>query len=252
MPRKTKKPDSPSTRPLPITSSNAVPKSFGHRGQLKQTVTIIPKNPRQEQMLEHLNDEDIRLVCAIGEAGCGKTYMGVAWAVQQLEAKKISKIILTKPLATIDNVQIGALPGDLYEKLEIYYKNLLEFLELWYSKKDILLMIENGVIAIEPLNFLRGRNFAYPCAVIADELQNSTVNECMALMSRAGENAKFIISGDLEQRDRRFSADCGLEDLMKRLSRNPNPLVGITEFAEGDSVRSPLVSYILKLYKDKL
>jgi phosphate starvation-inducible PhoH-like protein len=222
----------------------------GKKGQLKQSITIIPRNERQEELLEYLMDEERKLVCTIGSSGCGKSYLCMASAIKALEEKKIRKIVITRPYSAVDGISIGALPGTMFEKMEPFLLPLLDFLEDFYSKKDVAQMIETGIVAIEPLMYLRGRNLN-DAWIVADEMQNSSINECKTLLTRLGETSRVFITGDLKQADRKFENDNGLKDLITRLGKYESPLTAMVQFNKEDSVRSPLVRHILKLYEEE-
>jgi len=233
------------------STSKPISNPYSKRGQLKKPAIVIPRNQRQEDLLNYCMDDDIKLVATIGPAGCGKSFIFMTQAIQALQKKKIDKIVILRPLYGVENgaASLGALPGTLFQKLENYMIPLLDFLEDYYPRKEVMTMIENDVISVQAITFLRGRNLDR-CWIVADEMQNCSIGEVKCLLTRACEGAKIFISGDLEQIDGKFNNnDNGLADLIDKIEDHPSPMTAFVEFEKGDSVRSPFVQHILDLYQ---
>lgn len=212
---------------------------FGNHGKI-----IRAKTPNQKKMVEYLNKNDI--LFAIGPAGTGKTYTAVALAVRALKNKEIKRIILARP-AVEAGESLGFLPGDMKEKIDPYLRPLYDALDDMIPPEKLKQNIENRVIEIAPMAFMRGRTLdnAY---VILDEAQNATDLQLKMFLTRMGPNAKFIITGDLTQIDLPKAQQSGLLKAVKILK----DIDGI-EFAYlsfEDVVRHKLVKDIIKAYEN--
>lgn len=210
---------------------------YGNGGKI-----IRAKTPNQKKMVELMRQNDI--LFAIGPAGTGKTYTAVAIAVKALKNKEIKRIILARP-AVEAGESLGFLPGDLKDKIDPYLRPLYDALDDMIPPEKLKLYIENRVIEIAPMAFMRGRTLdnAY---VILDEAQNATDLQLKMFLTRMGPNAKFIVTGDLSQIDLPKKSQSGL---LKAV----NILEGITgiHFAYlnyQDVVRHRLVKDIIKAY----
>jgi phosphate starvation-inducible PhoH-like protein len=179
----------------------------------KQRVVLLPRNKHQENYLFKLNDDTKNIVFAIGPAGTGKTMLAVQMGVRLFQEGKVDKIIVTRPAVSVDE-DLGFLPGTLNEKMAPWTRPIFDVLGEYYPQKDIETMLYEGVIEISPLAYMRGRTFknAY---IIADEMQNATVNQMKMLLTRLGENSKMVVTGDLAQADR--LKDNGLINFVERL-----------------------------------
>ena len=225
-----------------------------------KTPQYKPRGPNQELYVESLNDPEVSVLLSVGPAGTGKTLFACNAAVQQLKRGTIQKIIVTRPLVSVEE-ELGFLPGNLIRKMDPWTRPLFDILGEFYNQKDIDAMLASGVIEISPLAFMRGRTFKR-AFVIADEMQNSSPNQMMMLATRLGEESKLVITGDLKQSDR--MENNGLADLMKRIKRYVNAnvnegsdvdasvvsLIRLIEFDVQDIQRSPVVNKILELYED--
>ena len=229
-----------STRPEQAT--------FTTKSGIRKAVRIIPKNLSQEDYLEYLYDDKKTLVVASGPAGCGKTFLAMLAGIKALSEKKVSKLVLCRPAVSADgDEKLGALPGTLEEKMDPFLRPMLDVIYEYYNGKEIEKLMEDKVIEIIPLAFMRGRNLSNAWVVL-DEAQNCNKNLMFMMLTRICENSKLIITGDLQQRDKIFYNDNGLEDLLEKLKNNPNEVHGYVNFQEKDSVRSHFVKWILSLY----
>lgn len=181
----------------------------------------------------------------VGPAGTGKTYLAVAIAVNEFKAKKVEKIILTRP-AVEAGEKLGFLPGDLQEKVNPYLRPLYDALQEMFGNETFSKMIERGAIEIAPLAYMRGRTLSN-AYVILDEAQNTTKEQIKMFLTRLGENSKMVITGDLTQIDLPKGLTSGLKHAVKILKEIDD--IGIIKLNERDVVRHPLVQKIVKAYE---
>ena len=205
--------------------------------------TIKAKTLNQKRLVEFMNIKD--MVFAIGPAGTGKTYTGVALAVKALKEKQVRRIILTRP-AVEAGENLGFLPGDLNEKLDPYMQPLYDALRDMIPKETLQSYIEKGTIQIAPLAFMRGRTLDN-AFVILDEAQNSTHSQMKMFLTRMGKNAKFMITGDPGQIDLPKRMISGLKEALLIL-KNTNG-IGIVYLDDKDVIRHHLVKKIIDAYK---
>lgn len=204
---------------------------------------IYPKGDNQESYLKAIDDYDI--VIAIGPAGTGKTYLAVAKAVQALTSGKISRIVLTRP-AVEAGEQLGFLPGNFKEKVDPYLRPLYDALYDMISVDKIRRLIDEQVIEVAPLAFMRGRTLS-DAYVILDEAQNTTSIQMKMFLTRLGWNSKSIVTGDITQIDLDQKYASGLVEIQPKLKHIED--IKFIYFDEQDVVRPPLVSKIIKAYK---
>ena len=204
---------------------------------------IKAKTLNQKRLVEFMNIKD--MVFAIGPAGTGKTYTGVALAVKALKEKQVRRIILTRP-AVEAGENLGFLPGDLNEKLDPYMQPLYDALRDMIPKETLQSYIEKGTIQIAPLAFMRGRTLDN-AFVILDEAQNSTHSQMKMFLTRMGKNAKFMITGDPGQIDLPRRMISGLKEALLIL-KNKNG-IGIVYLDDKDVIRHHLVKKIIDAYK---
>jgi len=197
----------------------------------------------QRRLVESMRQND--MVFAIGPAGTGKTYTGVALAVQALKNKEVKRIILTRP-AVEAGENLGFLPGDLKEKLDPYMQPLYDALRDMIPAEKLAMLIENGTIQIAPLAFMRGRTLDN-AFVILDEGQNTTHNQMKMFLTRMGKNAKFLLTGDPGQVDLPRRTISGLKEALLILKNVEG--VGIIMLDEKDVIRHRLVRKIIEAYK---
>jgi len=210
-------------------------------------VTIVPRNLAQEQYLELLKNPKKFIVFAIGPAGTGKTMLGVQMAIKQLKEGMISKIIITRPAVSVDE-EHGFLPGTLNQKMEPWTRPIMDVFEEYYHPKEIAEMLEDGVIEISPLAYMRGRTFKN-AFVIADEMQNATPSQMKMLLTRIGDSSRMIVTGDLNQADR--PRENGLLEFCNLYGQGGEyRMIAMARFEQQHVERHPVVREILKLYKD--
>ena len=205
--------------------------------------TIKAKTFNQKRLVESMNGND--MVFAIGPAGTGKTYTGVALAVKALKEKQVKRIVLTRP-AVEAGENLGFLPGDLNEKLDPYMQPLYDALRDMIPSETLKSHIEKGIIQIAPLAFMRGRTLDN-AFVILDEAQNSTHSQMKMFLTRMGKNAKFMITGDPGQIDLPRRMISGLKEALLILKNAKG--IGIIYLDDKDVIRHPLVKKIIDAYK---
>ena len=204
---------------------------------------IKAKTFNQKRLVETMHEND--MVFAIGPAGTGKTYTGVALAFKALKEKKVRRIILTRP-AVEAGENLGFLPGDLNEKLDPYMQPLYDALRDMIPNETLQSHIEKGIIQIAPLAFMRGRTLDN-AFVILDEAQNSTHSQMKMFLTRMGKNAKFMITGDPGQIDLPRRMISGLKEALLILKNSEG--IGIIYLDDKDVIRHPLVKKVIDAYK---
>ena len=204
---------------------------------------IRPQTQNQVKLVEMMRKND--MVFAVGPAGTGKTYVGVALAVKALKEKQVRRIILTRP-AVEAGENLGFLPGDLKEKLDPYMQPLYDALRDMIPHEKLNAFIETGIIEIAPLAFMRGRTLDN-AFVILDEAQNTTHAQMKMFLTRMGRNAKFMITGDPGQIDLPRKVSSGLKEAMLILQNVQG--IAFLHLDDKDVVRHPLVRSIIEAYK---
>ncbi len=223
-----------------IPQTNALDEILVHgvNGKLIKAIT-----PNQEKLVKYVNQND--MVFAIGPAGTGKTYTGVALAVRALKNKEVKRIILTRP-AVEAGENLGFLPGDMKEKLDPYMQPLYDALRDMIPSQTLEDYIAKGVIQIAPLAFMRGRTLDN-AFVILDEAQNTTHSQMKMFLTRMGKSAKFIITGDPGQIDLPRKVSSGLKEALDVLKDIEG--IGMLYLDDKDIVRHKLVKRIVNAYK---
>ena len=212
---------------------------YGNHGK-----AVRARTPNQKKLVDEAEKND--LVFAIGPAGTGKTYTAIAIAVRALKNKEIKKIILTRP-AVEAGEQLGFLPGDMKEKLDPYLQPLYDALNDMMPSKKLADYLADNTIQIAPLAYMRGRTLSN-AYVILDEAQNTTRNQVKMFLTRMGENAKFIVTGDLTQIDLPKEKKSGLIDALEVLRKLND--ISIIYFDKRDIVRHKLVKQIVDAYEN--
>lgn len=239
----TKVTPSRSPRNQPAEQTNIV--KLGNRSYRR--AELLPRNTAQETYVEALLEK--RMVFAIGPAGTGKTMLAVVRAIQALRSGEITRIILTRPAVSVDEKH-GFLPGTLNEKMEPWTRPIFDVFEEYYGLIETKSMLENGIIEIAPLGFMRGRTFKNSY-IIADEMQNATPDQMKMLLTRIGVGSCMVLTGDLKQHDRGFDKN-GLKDFLDRLVGNrQSDSMEVCKFGREHIERDPLVAEVLAVYGDE-
>ncbi|MFR9166662.1 MAG: PhoH family protein [Dysgonomonas sp.] len=204
---------------------------------------IVARNKNQQKFVKEVETND--LVFALGYAGTGKTYIAIALAVKAMKNKQVKKIILSRP-AVEAGEKLGFLPGDMKDKIDPYLQPLYDALEDMIPAAKLKDYIENKVIQIAPLAFMRGRTLN-DAVIILDEAQNTSIHQIKMFMTRLGTNAKMIITGDVTQIDLPASQQSGLKHALHILKGVKG--IGRVEFDKKDIVRHSLVQKIVEAYE---
>lgn len=199
---------------------------------------MFPQTPGQCQYLLALQSNK-SVVVATGPAGTGKTLFACRQSMKSIGGFQRKKVIITRPIVAADE-DLGYLPGDVDSKMEPWARPMLDIFERELSMSQIERYVE-----IVPLGYMRGRTFK-DCYVIADEMQNSTPNQMLCLLSRLGENSKLVCLGDLAQSD--LGPMNGLADFVSRVDHLDLEHVEVVHMEEEDIIRHPAVSEIIKVY----
>ena len=223
----------PADHPAEVMSLNIV----SNRGR-----TIRPKTANQKRYVDAIEDHTITF--GIGPAGTGKTYLAMAMAVAALNAKKINRIILTRP-AVEAGEHLGFLPGTLSEKIDPYLRPLFDALHDMIDIDSIPRLMQSGVIEVAPLAYMRGRtlNDAF---VILDEAQNTTPEQMKMFLTRLGFGSKMVVTGDVTQIDLPNGQNSGLRvirDILKEIDD-----IAFLELTAEDVVRHRLIGDIVRAY----
>jgi len=212
----------------------------------KQEVNILPRNLNQETYLETLKDQKKDIVFAVGPAGTGKTLIGVMMAIKAFKEKQVDKIVVTRPAVSVDEKH-GFLPGSLEQKMEPWTRPIFDVFGEYFWKHEIKGMIEEDIIEISPLAYMRGRTFKN-AFIIADEMQNATESQMKMLLTRIGKGSRMVVTGDLQQADR--MTHNGLLDFTKRVSSSKLNRIAICNFDKGDVERHEVVKEVLGIYNE--
>lgn len=207
----------------------------------KGNVTATGKN--QVQYLENVMHHDINF--SIGPAGTGKTYLAVACAVQALEAQAVNRIILVRPIVEAGE-KLGFLPGDLAQKVDPYLRPLFDALNEMLGFEKVAQLIENNVIELLPLAYMRGRSLN-ESFIILDEAQNTTKEQMKMFLTRLGFNSKAVITGDITQIDLPSYRESGLLQAISVLKEVPG--ISFNYFETADVIRHPLVQMVVEAYE---
>jgi phosphate starvation-inducible PhoH-like protein len=213
----------------------------------KSEVSIIPRNTAQENYVINLEDDDKKVVFAVGPAGTGKSYLCTLFAIRELKAGNIEKIILTRPAVGADGEKHGFLPGNIEAKMEPWLLPILDIFEEYYEPQEIKGMMDDGTIHIAPIAFMRGRSLKN-AIILADEFQNTTETQAKCVLTRVGEGSRLFVTGDLNQSD--FAKRNGLLDFCTRLEANASDMISVCKFERKHVERSAIVAEVLRVYGD--
>lgn len=199
------------------------------------------KNAKQKEFLKGMDEHDVFI--ADGYCGSGKTFLAVYHALKRLEKKEIEKIVLVKSVVTLQDENLGYLPGSAQDKLSPFIYSMTGNIDKLIGKETRERLMKEGLIEIQPLAFCRGINID-KAEVIIDEAQNFNFDTFKAIISRIGEGSKYIITGDSSmQIDRKDKKSSILERIVKLFENDP--YVGTCIFNKEDCVRNPIITPIL-------
>jgi phosphate starvation-inducible PhoH-like protein len=244
--RRSEKPQAQRDPRFPPDATNNLIPLTNYLKRNKQ-VNIIPRNLSQEKYLELLKNPRKFIVFAIGPAGTGKTMLGVQMAIKLYKEGVINKIIITRPAVSVDEDH-GFLPGTLNQKMEPWTRPIMDVFEEYYHPKEIAEMLDDGIIEISPLAYMRGRTFKN-AFIVADEMQNATPSQMKMLLTRLGENSRMVVTGDLNQADR--PTENGLLQFCELYGQGGDyRMIAMARFETRDVERHPVVKEILNIYKE--
>ena len=192
-----------------------------------------------------MNQKTKKIVVATGPAGTGKTLFATEYGVKNFLTGTYEKLIFTRPSVSVDE-DLGYLPGTLEEKMAPWVRPIYDILYNFISPKEVTYLMEEKIIEISPLGYMRGRTFKN-CWIVADEMQNSSVSQMKMLLTRLGENSRLVISGDLEQYDRANELN-GLEDFLQKFRGKRSSSITSFEFQRSDIQREDVVKEVLDIY----
>jgi len=204
-----------------------------------------PKNQSQEIFSSMLKAKNKKIILATGPAGTGKTLFATEYGVRFFLLGVYDKLIFTRPSVSVDE-ELGFLPGTLEEKMAPWVRPIYDVLYQFIPPKEVTALMEEKVIEIAPLGYMRGRTFKNSW-IVADEMQNSTISQMKMLLTRLGENSRLVITGDLEQYDRPNERN-GLEDFLDKFKGKRSSSIGSFEFDRSDIQREEVVKEILDIY----
>ena len=210
-------------------------------------IKVRPRNENQTKYVNKLKNDNNKIVIATGPAGTGKTLLASQVGIDFFLKGEFEKIIITRPVMTVDE-DIGFLPGTLEDKMNPWMSPIYDIFGDYFYQTELKNMIEEKIIEICPLAFMRGRTFKNAW-IIADEMQNATKNQLKMLLTRIGENSRLIVTGDLKQNDRK-DGDDGLNDFLNKVKRNSTKLITYQELTSKDVERCDVVKEVLSLYGD--
>lgn len=207
-----------------------------------------PKTRSQEIYVSMLRAKAKKIILATGPAGTGKTLFATEYGVRNFLLGNCDKLIFTRPSVSVDE-ELGFLPGTLEDKMAPWIRPIYDVLYQFISPKEVQALMEEKVIEIAPLGYMRGRTFKNSW-VVADEMQNSTVSQMKMLLTRLGENSRLVITGDLDQFDRPDQRN-GLEDFLDKFRGKRSSSIGSFEFDNSDIQREEVVKEILDIYSQE-
>ena len=209
-------------------------------------IELKPRSQAQERLVLELLDPAVPIVVALGPAGTGKSYLAMLAAMRDLRAGRCDQIVLTRPAVGVEDERHGFLPGDLTRKMEPWTRPLLDIIKEFYHPREVARMIDDEIIEISPLAFMRGRTFKNAW-IVADEMQNATPNQMKMLLTRIGSGSKIAVTGDVEQTDR-TATNNGLLDLAQRVLKQPIDGLRVCELGSRDIQRHPIIDSVLRVY----
>jgi phosphate starvation-inducible protein PhoH len=211
----------------------------------------LPKNPHQTEYVGALKTRNKKIVICVGPAGTGKTLFATEYGIRQFLTGKVEKLIFTRPSVSVDE-DLGFLPGSLEDKMAPWIRPIYDILYAFLSPSEVTQLMEEKLIEIAPLGYMRGRTFKNAW-IVADEMQNSTISQMKMLLTRLGENSRIVVTGDLEQFDR-VDGFNGLDDFLSKLKMNGeenskkiDSIVSF-QFDKSDIQREDVVKDVLNIY----
>lgn len=208
-----------------------------------------PINYNQEEYVNTLKNISKKIIMVSGPAGTGKTLFATEFGIKNFLLGSYEKLIFTRPSVTVDE-ELGYLPGTLEQKIEPYIRPIYDILYKFMTPNEVKQLIEDKIIEIAPLGYMRGRTFKN-CWIVADEMQNSTISQMKMLLTRIGENTRMVITGDLEQHDRGEETN-GLEDFLNKFKGKRSSSIQNIEFDKNDIQREDIIREVLDIYSSSI
>jgi phosphate starvation-inducible PhoH-like protein len=205
----------------------------------------VPKNRHQEQYVTMLKQKSKKIIVVSGPAGTGKTLFATEFGVRNFLLGNIERLVFTRPSVSVDE-DLGYLPGSLEEKMAPWVRPIYDVLYQFVTPNEVKQYMEDKVVEIAPLGFMRGRTFKNTW-IVADEMQNSTISQMKMLLTRLGENSRLIITGDLEQFDKPNEMN-GLEDFLNKFKGKRSSSISSFQFERDDIQREEVVKEVLDIY----
>jgi len=209
----------------------------------------VPKNRHQEEYVATLAKKSKKIIIVTGPAGTGKTLFATEFGVKNFLNGLYDKLIFTRPSVSVDE-DLGFLPGTLEDKMAPWVRPIYDVLYNFITPKEVQSLLEDKLIEIAPLGFMRGRTFKNSW-IVADEMQNSTVSQMKMLLTRLGENSRLVITGDLEQFDKINELN-GLEDFLEKFKGKRSSSISSFEFDRCDIQREEVVKEVLDIYSGEI
>jgi len=204
-----------------------------------------PKNGMQRDYHNLLNQRSKKIVVATGPAGTGKTLFATEIGIKNFLMGNVEKMIFTRPSVSVDE-DLGYLPGTLEDKMAPWVRPIYDILYEFITPKEVTDLIEEKIIEIAPLGYMRGRTFKN-CWIVADEMQNSSISQMKMLLTRLGDKSRLIITGDLDQHDRDEELN-GLDDFLDKFKGKRSSSITSVEFDNDDIQREEVVREVLEIY----
>ena len=208
-------------------------------------IKLTSRNATQKKLMRDFYNPNYRIFFTLGCAGSGKTYMTVLRAMQLYTEHKVNKIIISRPSVGADE-DLGYLPGGLEDKMYPWVRPIFDVMYEHWMPDKVEQMLEQDVLEIAPLAYLRGRSFSR-CAIILDEFQNSTIAQMKMALTRVGQDSYMFVTGDEGQSDLKGQKN-GLVDFCERLAITGSDMISVTRFSKSDIVRDPIVEEVLNIY----
>jgi phosphate starvation-inducible PhoH-like protein len=204
-----------------------------------------PRNATQWKYVRELEKKTNKIILATGPAGTGKTLFGTEYGIKHFLMGDFEKLIFTRPAVSADE-DLGYLPGTLEDKMAPWVRPIYDILHTFVSPSEVTQLLESKSIEIAPLAYMRGRTFKNTW-IVADECQNTNVNQFKMLLTRIGENSRMVITGDLDQHDRHDEVN-GLADFLEKLHRGRSKSISNIEFGKDDIEREEVIKDVLDIY----
>jgi phosphate starvation-inducible PhoH-like protein len=213
-----------------------------------------PLDPQQQRLCNLLQSENTKVLIVTGAAGTGKTFLSCQEAMSQLRHRKKNKIVITRPLVFVENEELGYLPGDMNEKMLPWTMPILDHMKEFVETTELKRLMSENKIEISPLGYMRGRTFK-DSFIILDEAQNTTPQQMKMFLTRAGNNSKIVVNGDLQQSDLTTSIN-GLQDFILRMQSHYEDRghemysegFGYVQLQSENTYRNPIIKNILDIY----